>query len=1403
MKSILHQQTPRHAPSITLSVLTACLISIMMLFCLPGKAHAQGSNYSNWAEYGKAAEVGTNGSEKDISIQNTTYTVKTAQGLAWIAFVTNQANTTTANYPTAQGFPGYTIELANDIDLADESIPVTNKSWIPIGKGFKFSRPELPFKGTFNGKGHQVTGLSITDNTLESAGLFGYLYEANIQNSGVILAQITLTRESEGSRYIGGITGFIYKSNIENCYTGGTGKIQITSKANGLMNVGGIAGSSSNSCQIKYCYSTVDISITGFLLSESGGIIGTGSGCTVSYCYTTSKLAGGKVAGIGINTGINNCLVASPTIKASEGQDYSRVGSYSSPTSYASTSTQIYQGDRLITLPGHLKHGNNCHSLTPLTFLEGGWDISGDNLPRLKMKNEDGTFSDWPIGSQPAENLVKTDFIPAPYGWAEIENADISITDSPDLDIWLENGTIYHVKTAFGLNWIRYIVQRNLPRSYDNNPLIPEEEGFEDCTVVLDNDIDLDIGECMANKDWLSIGYDGGEGLRNGVWVSSRDFKGVFDGNFHTVSNMTITKLANENDKTSEIYFGLFGYTRNGQIKNLNVEGSITLNASSYPYEKTTTIYAGGIAGGLGINSSIINSTSSVRIEIDDKDHFYYAGGIAGFSGQFIDAARLGRTKLENVCSMGDVIVASKNPNVGGITGVNRGDVLNCYSTAHVKADGGTQSGNATYAGGIVGYSYSNNALIKNCFATGSVLATNNSGQVASAGGICGHNNSKVESCLALNRSKTGETAAITGKSAGRVAGYSAGTIGMETCYASTLITLQEGSNAIAVPTEDKETTKKNGADVYAENAATKIVAWAGENKAFTMLGSTTDGFLPQLRAKTGDNAYSQDLLRYQPELKTVDHLVFTSNLPLTLPGGASAIILSNTDGIWTQKNGNDGEVLPFNGTIVNAPGEKSDNALLIASAKSEPVLILKNVTIASVAGIPLCNNEESEATVRFEGTNSLSSKTYPSLSNQGTLQTILAENGSCNLISGVDAIENTGTLEGGWLEWEFETAITMDNQAIKWEEVDSQTSGISGSGNLSKNDKAFGVLLPSEKSFTLTVAEKPWKAFAGDQKLIQVFTTGNDIATTYTQASELKNFIISGNEAYNEIHKNNRITIETNGIFTIEADDVSVFSLTIQPGGQMVSDKPLKVFHDFTTPRTFNNQWSTFAAPVPVTATVADDSKRLYTANGYLTAGTDAQKWSSLSGTEGETATDFTAATPYLIAAENEGTEATFKATGVTIPAAQEMKLGEALANGVFLFVANSSLQNQKLSGIYMLNAEKNCFELKEGETIVGPMQAFIVANAVTQAAIKSLTLTAGNMPTANEQAIVNKDARIYGADGQLFISLDSPAEVTVFNTTGQLIRRIQAIAGDTQTTLPSGIYLIRCHTITYKIKL
>ena len=251
----------------------------------------EGCTIGSWANGG-----GESGAAEDLGYiydSNTnTYTVYNANGLMNIAELVNG------------GKSDINITIDTDIDL-------TGKDWTPIGTDYDNS-----YKGTFDGGGHTITGLTFTTND-EYAGLFGWLNRAGtVKNVVMEGVQITSNQIYGGS--IGGVVGYSWGT-IENCsvsgsvsgtvYVGGVVGAQIggsitgcssSATVKGTVDVGGVAGQTNSSATLTACYATgnVTIEINPAKNIAGGSLVGMNAGSSLLACYAT-----GNVTSTGSSTG--------------------------------------------------------------------------------------------------------------------------------------------------------------------------------------------------------------------------------------------------------------------------------------------------------------------------------------------------------------------------------------------------------------------------------------------------------------------------------------------------------------------------------------------------------------------------------------------------------------------------------------------------------------------------------------------------------------------------------------------------------------------------------------------------------------------------------------------------------------------------------------------------------------------------------------------------------------------------------------------------------------------------------------------------------------------------------------------------------------------------------------------
>ena len=171
--------------------------------------------------------------------------------------------------------------LMNDIDMTD----FNSGQWMPIGSNYS-----NPFKGIFDGQGHIIRNMSITGDTYQYVGLFGYTSSsAIIINTGLKDTYIN-TSYPTSFAYVGGICGY-NSGSIYNCYN--TGEISfLNSFSSSACGAGGICGFSTFS--VSSCYNTGNIYSSSYAGGICGGIHGP---IIISNCYNTGDIFSSNTAG--------------------------------------------------------------------------------------------------------------------------------------------------------------------------------------------------------------------------------------------------------------------------------------------------------------------------------------------------------------------------------------------------------------------------------------------------------------------------------------------------------------------------------------------------------------------------------------------------------------------------------------------------------------------------------------------------------------------------------------------------------------------------------------------------------------------------------------------------------------------------------------------------------------------------------------------------------------------------------------------------------------------------------------------------------------------------------------------------------------------------------------------------
>jgi hypothetical protein len=341
------------------------------------------------------------------------------------------------------------------------------------------------------------------------------------------------------------------------------------------------------------------------------------------------------------------------------------------------------------------------------------WDIEKSGLTdmcgiqRSGASGCDNTYGKTTIEMQTASTLLDV-------GWDFVDE-----TVNGTEDIWkITEGLSYP-----RLSWEKYGGGTGEP----NNPYLIYTVGHLNALGAEPNDYDKHF-KLMADIDLAGYAYDraviasdiGGDGYT----FSGTSFTGVFDGNGHAVSNLTIT---------GKSYLGLFGQVGpGGQVKGLGVE-EVNITGSY------TTI--GGLVGDNLGNIAVSYSTGTVT-------GYNRVGGLVGYNNYGDISASY------STCAAS--AVSSGNQGVGGLVGVTAGSITTCYSSGPVSGE--------RVIGGLVGWNYQSN--ITNSYSTGKVSGDQNIGGLV---GKTDQNGGKVTGCFwdvetSGQSSSAGGTGLTTGK---------------------------------------------------------------------------------------------------------------------------------------------------------------------------------------------------------------------------------------------------------------------------------------------------------------------------------------------------------------------------------------------------------------------------------------------------------------------------------------------------------------------------------------------------------------------------------------------------------------------------------------------------------------
>ena len=649
---------------------------------------------SVWAQY--PASIGS------IQYNSTleAYEINSVANLNDLAVYVNGTGTysTSLDETTAHSCEGMTFKVTADITIPYttdwDDATSTEDNYTPVGGSFNSSI--YSFKGTFDGRGHTVSGIRIyrSGNGYDDRdlGLFGAVY-GTVKNVTVSDMRVT------GYSYVGGIAGYNTSGGkIVNCHA--TATVALHALQNNANYFGGIVGFH---CQgfISGCSSAVTLTVTGepTQCMAFGGIVGVCDG-DMRNCLAV----GVRLPAIHYSDDYNE-EDSSGAIAGNMCQNHAITDNYYSGCYLDGTLTEngIGVGNDLDTKTRHdltsfkyksITYTNCAVPATTLhTFTVGtGLTAAGSVCPQTN-------------GS--AYSIIPGTEVTLGYNGAldSYQLATYSLGDTP------LTGNTFTMPDADATAAVNVVNIWNTDHEADGSAekpfIISTTQELDELARRVNNGTgDPDAATGYSSKyfelgddiTYSTVGLGETESNYTPIGNVDKEFYGNFDGKNKTVSGIRIYRGGNDWNDGSNL--GLFG----------NIDGSIVQNVTVSDARITGYMYVGGIAGYIAWGGTIRNchTTSTVSLHAVQNDAGCFGGIAGGNNRSTID----GCTSAATIGKVGDI---SDFEACGGIVGQNngasslKGVIQNCLALGvNVTAD--------DYVGAIVGSNSKNTSLGQNYY---------------------------------------------------------------------------------------------------------------------------------------------------------------------------------------------------------------------------------------------------------------------------------------------------------------------------------------------------------------------------------------------------------------------------------------------------------------------------------------------------------------------------------------------------------------------------------------------------------------------------------------------------------------------------------------------------------------
>jgi|GEM_PF-1391206 len=447
--------------------------------------------------------------------------------------------------------PAGHYRLMQDIDLTGYDYG-DGGGWKPIGGNGS------EFKGSFDGNGFVIRNMTINRPNDNNVGLFGAVQNATITNVHVTNVNV------KGQMYVGGIAGFLDLSTIS--------RSSVQGLVSGAVDVGGLVGYNSLS-NISDSYAAGHVAAKAGAVDSIGGLVGYGTagggGGAIARSYSTA------IVDAGTNAGGLVGRVDGPVSDASSFWDMETSGQSASRKGVGQSTAQMLQKSTYsgwdftgngtddpvwgmvegATYPLHYSDYKKV-ALASLNVTDAGG--VAQELDRVFSGNS-GAYS-VRVGSE--TDQVKVSGTPLTAGSiVSVEGG----TGSETLDL-NPGENVFEIKVSdaddpAALNAVyKLTVNREDGSAKYPHRITTADQlskiGDSSVGYGLDDsyelEADLDLSAFSAAAGWAPIGS------------RTSPFEGVFEGDGHTIANVSINRPASDDQ-------GLFGVTSGASISHVSI----------------------------------------------------------------------------------------------------------------------------------------------------------------------------------------------------------------------------------------------------------------------------------------------------------------------------------------------------------------------------------------------------------------------------------------------------------------------------------------------------------------------------------------------------------------------------------------------------------------------------------------------------------------------------------------------------------------------------------------------------------------------------------------------------------------------------------------------------------------